>query len=398
MTFSLLPILLISTAFSPSNAFHPFPPHSITHPPHPTKNSLTKLGVSWSNGQAIQEYQDFLSGKSQNLNDRDDGPSLIITGNPDAANDNNNLLLDALLKLNPNNDDIVIRPGDPLPATVAGRDEFPIYVTAPPSQLSSILSSNLSNNWDAKRDDLVFFTTDKGNVEEVLRRYGLVRDGTTQVLACFSTPGAVLAPQDLSVTYGLDAAGEGKKAMETVTCGKWRDAIAKRLEGGGIGVKRMFHREWRRHMWEKTVFDAAFHLIGAIREEKTTVWDVAEYYGDEVEEMVWQLSGLLRGAMAVTLTYGFEERMFEYALKMGKESVCEISDETFAFTNEVFLDYSSKGLKAGFGDPAPMHTEYVAYAVDVRGLLKTVTVPDTNVEQTRKTIMRQGNLRADGVV
>lgn len=35
-------------------------------------------------------------------------------------------------------------------------------------------------------------------------------------------------------------------------------------------------------MWERSVFDAVFHLVGAIRDEPTTLADVANYYSEEV--------------------------------------------------------------------------------------------------------------------
>ena len=68
--------------------------------------------------------------------------------------------------------------------------------------------------------------------------------------------------------------------------------------------------------------------------------EVAKFYGEEAEDMLWELSGLLRGSLAVTLTYGFEERLFEVAEQRGGSSVCGLDEGMWTFTNEFFLDTS----------------------------------------------------------
>ena len=39
-------------------------------------------------------------------------------------------------------------------------------------------------------------------------------------------------------------------------------------------------------MWERSVFDAVFNLIGAIRDKPTTIADVAKYYEAEVRYVI----------------------------------------------------------------------------------------------------------------
>jgi len=342
---------------------------------------ITKLRAVWSNGQSIKEYQDFLSGKGPPA-EQDDGPSLIIAPRERSA------LVDTLVKLG-GGEDSIIHPGDPLPSSVRGRDSFPVYVAVPASQLDSLLP-----HCESKRDDLVFFT--RGDcLESVLKKHALLRDATTQILVSFSTPGGERFPSDLCVEYGTDARDEPKLAFPTATCGKWKDGVAKRIERGDIRVDRLFYRDWRRRQWEQIVFESCFQLVGAVREEPTTIQDVGRYYAEDVEEMAWQLMGMLRGSDAVSVMYGFEERMFAFAEARG-EMRCGL--ESFPFRNGIFLEKSFAGNKIGFGDPAPLHTEYLGFAVNDKGLLPGVDIPDFATQDLKEGIMRKGNLRADGVI
>lgn len=362
--------------------------------------STTKLQVSWSNGQAIKEYQDFLASGKSTLDTTSDGASIIITSKASHP------LVEALLKMGMG-DDIVIGPNDPIPSTLSSgggepdRTEFPIYVCLDPSELNEAVNAHLFHNWDEKRDDLVFLSTAKGNIEPTLKVFGLPRDATSQLLVSFSTPGGVYQPMDMCVNLGLDGGGvDNKYAMESCACGKWKDAIAARLERNNIRCRTAFYREFKRNMWEKSVFDSVFHLIGACAvDDKTTIADVANFYGDMASEMAWQMSSLLRGSNAIALTYGWEERMFSFAEMRGTEILCSVESETWDYSNGAFLATSIMGREKGFGDPAELHTEYVSYAVKERGLLQgmNIVIPEVTGEQ-RKSIMREGNLRADGVI
>ena len=84
-------------------------------------------------------------------------------------------------------------------------------------------------------------------------------------------------------------------------------------------------------MWERSVLDAVFNLIGSVRAEPTTVANVASYYTEEVGDMVWDLSQLLRGWRAITLMYGFEERMYGAAEKSGADEPCTLIPEMYPY-------------------------------------------------------------------
>lgn len=192
--------------------------------------------------------------------------------------------------------------------------------------------------------------------------------------------------QDMKTFLGSDAVGEDKIAGECSACGKWAGSIAARLGRGNVFCRTEFYREWRRKMWERSVFDAVFHLIGAVRKEKTTLSDVANYYGDEMSDIVWEMSQLLRGWRAITLLYGFEERLLGVGESYGQGQPSMLVDDMYPFVwgSPVFLE--SKSFVA-----------YLHYAQKEMGLLRTINLPLKN-DEDYQSHMRQGNLRADGVV
>jgi hypothetical protein len=130
------------------------------------------------------------------------------------------------------------------------------------------------------------------------------------------------------------------------------------------------------------MMDAVFNLVGSVRVEPTTVQQVALYYEEEVSDMLWTISGLLRGSRAITLTYGFEERMFGVAETIKEQ--CVLIDHMYPFLYEPFQS-------------VPSFLEYMSYAQDERGLLSTATFPRGSIDNN-KSIIRPGNLRADGVI
>jgi hypothetical protein len=131
------------------------------------------------------------------------------------------------------------------------------------------------------------------------------------------------------------------------------------------------------------MMDAVFNLVGAIREEPTSVKDVATYYEEEVSDMLWTISGLLRGGKAITLTYGFEERIFGVAETLNEQ--CILIDNMYPYLYEAF-------------ETVPAFQEYMCYAQDMRGLLLKAQVPRRGYSDDKPSIIRQGNLRADGVI
>jgi hypothetical protein len=191
---------------------------------------------------------------------------------------------------------------------------------------------------------------------------------------------------DVKAYLGSDANGEAKIAGECTACGKWAGSIAERLERANVSCRTDFYREWRRKMWERTVFDAVFHLVGAIRDTPTTVADVSMYYPEEVSDIVWEMSQLLRGWRAITLMYGFEERMFQMGETSGADQPCILRTDVYPFLwgNPVLLESKT-------------FVEYLKYAQEEKGLLPGIELPN-KTDADFASHMRQGILRADGVV
>ena len=137
-------------------------------------------------------------------------------------------------------------------------------------------------------------------------------------------------------------------------------------------------------MWERNCLDAVLNLVGSVREEPTTIGDVANYYEAEVSDILWEISGTLRGWKAITLMFGFEERIFGFAER--QKTPCALVDDWYPYIwgNKVFTE-SQKFL------------EYLHYAKSEMGLLQGVELPPMK-EELDVGKMRKGNLRADGVV
>ena len=103
--------------------------------------------------------------------------------------------------------------------------------------------------------------------------------------------------------------------------------------------------------------------------------------------MLWQIATLLRGSLAVTMIYGFEDRMYSLAEKTGKETQCTLDGKMYDYSFAMF-------------EGCPVIAEYLAYAKQEFGLLQDKELPDaiTKGQVQFSPIMRKGNLRADGVV
>lgn len=192
---------------------------------------------------------------------------------------------------------------------------------------------------------------------------------------------------DTKVNLGVDANGEDKIAGECTACGKWAGSIISRFDIKNIYCKLDFYREWRRKMWEQSTYDAVLNLVGAIRDEQpTTISNVALYYNKESSDILWEISSKLRGWKAITLMYGFEERIFGLAESKGSQQPCILNEKMYPYIwgNNVFLQSKT-------------FIEYLSYAQSDKGLLPNVVLPKrTDADYDSKMI--QGNLRADGVV
>lgn len=193
---------------------------------------------------------------------------------------------------------------------------------------------------------------------------------------------------DLTSKLGVDASGTDKLTGECSACGKWAGAIARRLERSNVFCRTEFYREWRRRMWERNVYDAVFNVLGAVRpNQPTTLGEVANFYGEEVSDLVWEMSQLLRGWRALTLTFGFEERIFGIAEAGDNGIPCGMGNPAmfpFIFGNSVFFE-------------SKQYVEYLQYAQSECGLLQGIELPQ-RADEDYTSKMRPGNLRADGVV
>jgi hypothetical protein len=348
-----------------------------------TRIATTQLQMAcWSDSKAVMDYQNFLSSGKQEIERKADGPSVIIV-----PSGSSNDMAHALLTMGMG-DDIVLTKGDLLPAEIGGSPEYPIYICLPPTEIEDFLR-NLSDNFKQHNEDFVFFSGGPyfGNIEDVLKSVGYCRDTMTQVLVSgLEVSGPARIIKDVSVKLGTDAVGEEKLAGECAACGKWNGAIGKRMERSDVRCSVDFYRDWRRKMWERNVLDAVFNLVGAVREEPTSVKDVANYYDEEVSDMAWEVSGSLRGWKAVTLMFGFEERLFGVAENSSPEAACSLDESMYPFIlgSRVFED-------------SPMINEYLWFAKENCGLLSSVELPPKRAKDG-KSIMRKGNLRADGVL
>lgn len=239
----LLAIIQNTIAFSPLQV-------------HPPKNSIyrcgssaTELKATWSNGQAIQEYQDFLASGKQDIEKEEDGPSVFVTSA--ISNQPINQVAANIAALNDKKNDVFVNPGNPLPPTMGEKDSYPIYIAIPPNELNEFIQT-LPEDWKPRREDFVFLSGgDKcGVIEPILKSHGFARDSMTQLLCgFFTTPDTNIGKaHDLSCKIGIDAMGESKWAGETATCGKWAGAVQARFESYDIRCKIGFYREWRRAM------------------------------------------------------------------------------------------------------------------------------------------------------
>lgn len=192
-------------------------------------------------------------------------------------------------------------------------------------------------------------------------------------------------PLDLHINLGKSANDEDKLAGECTACGKWKGSISQRLQKGNVLCTTQFYRDWRRQMWEQSVSDAVLSLVGAVRDTPTTIGNVANYYGEEASDIAWDIANQLRGWKAVTLIFGFEQRIFGFAEANGKDEPCLLSSEMFPYIHGSFVFLQSQ-----------LFVEYLHYAQSERGLLQGIDLPPAAKEYT--SVMRPGNLRADGVI
>ena len=138
-------------------------------------------------------------------------------------------------------------------------------------------------------------------------------------------------------------------------------------------------------MWEQSMSDAVLHLLGVVRQEPTSVANVATYYSGESSEIFWEVSAQMKGWKALTLPYGFEERIYGVAEATGAEQQCIVFNEMYPYIwgNSVFLQSN-------------MYLQYLHYAQSEMGFFQGIQLPP--IDESKPQVMRAGQLRADGVV
>jgi len=344
-------------------------------------SSKTALHMAtWSDPKAVKEYQNFLDTGKLTPDMARDQASVIIVEPETYCH-----LADALYTMGMG-DDIAISPYQDLPDQMEGNTEYPIYITLPPNRIAEFLV-NLPESYLQRADDFVFMSGGLvyGNIEKVLQEYGFSREGQTQVLVTGLRFTEDKRVQDIGVKLGMAENGEEKWGGQCTATGKWAGAISERMLRNDVICKADFYRDWRRAMWEASCADAIFHLLGVVREEPTSVANVAQYYYEEASDILWEISGQLRGWKALTLTYGFEERLYGVAEVNGADVACTVTDEMYPYVWGVDVFLQSK-----------MFLEYLHYAQGQKGYLQGTALPPMKEEGS--TIMRSGNMRADGVI
>lgn len=177
----------------------PWKIHSFSLPLPKSPRASIALRATWSNGQAgrcrrqkdfisqlkakrliiffypsipVQDYQNFLSSGKQELELTVDTPSVFLVGDLTADDAKYIHIVKALMALG--NEDMVVPPGQPLPETMGGAEQYPIYVTMPPKQLGYFLD-HLPDTFKERVDDFIFFSggLEYGNIEDVLKERGM---------------------------------------------------------------------------------------------------------------------------------------------------------------------------------------------------------------------------------
>ena len=139
----------------------------------------------WSNPQALEEYQDLLSGKEQVASV--DTPSVIVGGGR----------VGEMLRGAGGGDDGVVGRGGQIPEMHEGLESFPVYVCVPTSELENVIRSCPQS----KLDDLVF--VQDGMIEPILKKYALCGNENTQMLPYFTLFSKGGRPQDSLVVRSL---------------------------------------------------------------------------------------------------------------------------------------------------------------------------------------------------
>mmetsp|Transcript_32279 Transcript_32279/g.102936 ORF Transcript_32279/g.102936 Transcript_32279/m.102936 type:complete len:344 (+) Transcript_32279:90-1121(+) len=325
-------------------------PRPLTIPPL-TSSRGQRLRAVWSDSRATVDYQNLLNGIVPER--KADGPAVVV---------GEDALALGLAQMAPGEADRVLRFDEVSAATLesVGSGEYPIYVSCDKPEL---LEEAIRRVPDDKKGDLVF--VNHGHMlEPILKRYGLLRDTTTQAVAYYAV-NEFGKLEDDRTHIGEDTMGRAKYAAETAVTGKWAGAFADRLRRNKFHCSENFYRDFRRKMLERVIYESVYNLVAAVH-EGCPLSEVPDYFADECDDMLFEFSRLLRGNLAVALVSGSEERMAAYA-KAQYRSKLDNKGPTIShsspYRNRFFYDISKSMTDRDFPDPVPMHTEYFDFGL-----------------------------------
>lgn len=325
----------------------------------------------WSNSQAIQDYQNLLSGNAPSV--YSDRPSCFVIGTGPASTEEAKLGK-WLMALNPRGDDVTVDALSVLPATMIfdqkdgpDKDElgsFPIYMCVGPDELEAAIDAIPP----AKRGDCVI--VNDGFIEPILEERAMSSQEQTQCVFYVSVNEYGVG-FDQRVSLG-DAQG-GEYAAETTVTGKWAGAVEERLTRHNFFARTMSYRDWRKVMLEKVAFYTVFPLVGALHPKEdgspSSLADVADYFDVEAADMVCEMHP--RGSHYEMLG-GYTgcpprpaaalRRMFAYATSEHTHTPAVV--DAWRWRNGVRYDLSQQALKRDSLDHYKMHTEYLEYGKD----------------------------------
>ena len=318
--------------------------------PARSRVGLPVLNAVWSNPRAILDYQDYLNGVEEE--ESSDQASLIVRGGQDR-------LADGLAQMGGGGDVVVDGPGG-LAAGIgqmaAKEASFPIYLCVRASELEEAIMACPED----RKDDLVIMS--RGMIEPVTKKHGVASKQNTQALVNFDF-NPRLKPIDLVADMGTDVRGEPKFALETCVKGKWAGAFKERLDRNGVHCKVEGEFEFRRSMIELLLFDTIFAVVGALHGD-STIGQCGEFYMDEVDDLAWEMSRMVRGHLALTLLFGVEERFLasSESIKQRMDSNRRVEDEWEFFAGyfmNVIKMYEGKPIK-----PLELFAEYIELGVE----------------------------------
>ena len=136
-------------------------------------------------------------------------------------------------------------------------------------------------------------------------------------------------------------------------------------------VRQHTHTHTHTHTCTQVVFESVFNLVGSLH-GGVSLGEVGKFYPNEVEDMVKEIQRALRGAYAITLLYGVEERMFAYAEGPNVEFI-PTKITNFKWKNGFVYGISEMAKGVGFPDPCSMHSEYLEYG---KANVRRLCMPD----------------------